>query len=56
MDIESVRLERKAFLADWSWSEFSSEEILDENILEMSSSVVRPSTRLLRRDLPLPRF
>ena len=53
-DKESVRLEKNAFLVDWSWSKFSKEEILDENMLEMSSSVVRPSTMLLCWALLLP--
>lgn len=56
-DIESVRLERKAILVHWSWFKFSycSKEILDENMLEILTSMVRSSTMLLRVDLPLPR-
>lgn len=38
-EMESVRLARKVFLVDWSGSEFSSEDILEDNILEISSSV-----------------
>ena len=44
--MESVRSARKLFLADWSRSELSSEEILEENMLEISLSVVRPSIML----------
>ena len=48
-----MRTARKLFLADWSRSELSSEEILKENMLEISS-VVRPSVTLHPENLLLP--
>ena len=49
-EMESVRSARKLFLADWSRSELSSEEILEENMLEISSSVtLQPDNLLLQR-------
>ena len=52
-EMESVRSARKLFLADWSKSELTSEDILEENMLEISS-VVRPSIMLQPENLLLP--
>ena len=40
LEMESVRSARKLFLADWSSSELSSEEIFEENMLEISCETI----------------
>jgi len=58
LEMESVRLAKKLFVADWSGSELSSEETLEENILEISSSEVIPyaSITLQPENLLSPRL
>ena len=55
-EMESVKSTRELFLADWSRSQMSSEEILEENMLVILSSVVVPSIMLQPENLLLPRF
>ena len=55
-EIELVRPEMKLFLDGWSRSELSSKEILEENMFEISSSVVRPSITLQPENSLLPRL
>ena len=56
LEMESVRLAKKLFVADWSGSELSSKETLEENTLEISSSEVIPSITLRPEKLLLPQF
>jgi hypothetical protein len=53
-----VRFSRKRSLASCSWSEseLSTEQIFEENMLEIPSSVVRPSIMLQPEDLLLLRY